>query len=144
MILDNPFLTIITRTCNRPNLLQENIESINKQTDGDFEHLFIVDEIGRGKIWAQASLNKFKNNIGIKGKYVFILDDDDILVDPNFVSVLKERSKDSNPDLIMFRGKLGNKIYPPDVHFGKPPIHTKICTFCFATERNLYMENIHH
>jgi len=139
----NPFLSIVTRTCNRPNLLKICTDSVKAQTDQDLEQLFIIDEIGRGKVWAQASLNEYKDKLNINGKYVMVLDDDDFLVDLSFVEVLKNTVGCSSPDIIFFRGLLGNKLYPPDELWEKPPVHARICTFCFAVKKDFYMRFIH-
>ena len=144
MVAKNPFLTIVTRTCKRPNLLKICVDSIKAQTDQDLEQSFIVDDVGKGKVWAQASLNLYKDQLGIQGRYVMVLDDDDYLIDPTFVEILKKVVGDSSPDIIFFRGLLGNKLYPPDEFWEKPPVHARICTFCFAVKKELYMNLIHN
>ena len=76
----SPFLSIVTRCFKRPSLLERNKESVYNQLDQDWEHIFIVDDIGMGMEAANKALALNKHLIS--GEYVFILDDDDILVLP--------------------------------------------------------------
>jgi glycosyltransferase involved in cell wall biosynthesis len=142
---NSPFLSIITRTCKRPNLLKKCVESVTGQTDKDFEHLFIVDNEGRGKVWAQASLSGYKDQLGIKGKYVMVLDDDDYIADHTFIEYIKNfiQLVDRDPEIIFFKGNIGGRILPPEKFWGKAPVHAQIGSFCFLVKKELYLKQIH-
>jgi GT2 family glycosyltransferase len=107
-----PALSIITRTCQRPNELQRCINSVLNQTDPDFEHLIIPDEIGHGLYWANRQIAECASKI--KGDYVYILDDDDLIVSYFFIEDLKKliNNLDSKPDVIVCRGVLNNEKLP--------------------------------
>ena len=103
-------LTIITPTYNRGNLLWKCFESLSKQTNKDFQWI-VVDDGSRDEtksiVESMISLHGgfdmeyvFKKNGGkhtamnashkyIKGKYVLILDSDDILTEDAVETVLK-------------------------------------------------------
>ena len=82
-----PFLTIVTRCYKRPKALQKNIRSLKAQTDPDYEQVFIIDKEGYGLAAADQALNKYRDiNCG---DYIMVLDDDDIVIDPQFIEKLK-------------------------------------------------------
>jgi hypothetical protein len=114
-----PFLSIVTRTCRRPELLTQNIQSVMRQTCQDIEQVFLVDKTGshpEGNIlWANMHLIKCRERA--IGRYVFILDDDGVLIDPTFVERLKEHAdKMGYPDVILTRSR-------PAAHTKLPPDH---------------------
>jgi len=116
----DPFLTIATRTCIRPKTLTENIKSVRNQTDLDLQQMFIVDQVGKG-MWC-ANKSFYENKHRVKGKYVFILDDDRIITDVNFITKIKEAAK-TNPDIIMIRSTQGNRDFPAQDNWGKKKIY---------------------
>ncbi len=143
-----PFLTIITRHhVGRPLFLQSCRESLLKQTDQNFEHIILVDDVGRGMLYANKIFNTMKSKTQIYGQYVLILDDDDIIIYPDFVKDLKKviSRVPVNPDIVYFKGI----IYPyekslPDKGWGDKPIHRDIGSFCFVTKPYLYYKHIHN
>jgi len=96
-----PFLTIITRhKAERAELFEVCKASIEAQTDRDWQHLVIEDEVGRGVPWAN---KQFEAHAGeVEGDYVFILDDDDKLVEPRFVALMRNVAW-SEPALIVVK-----------------------------------------
>lgn len=90
----------------RPEALERNKHSINRQTCKDYEHFLIVDRYRQGKHWANAQIYNYRHTY--KGKYISILDDDDYLTDALFIENLKMIAEEYNPDVIFCKGKLYN------------------------------------
>jgi hypothetical protein len=142
-----PFLSIITRRKEgkRGELFKNHTESIKKLKSFDFEQIFIVDPVGYGMLEANTSFQYVKDQI--KGEWVYLLDDDDFLTDPNFVGILKENHEDV--DVIFFKNKIltgdGDQIYPkPDSWESRVPKRGQIGGSCFAVRRWVYDKYIHY
>jgi hypothetical protein len=99
------FLTILTRCYKRPTYLKKCIESVQRQTKKDFHQEFIIDEIGIGinethkRFWTQ----------DVDSDYVYVLDDDDILTDENFIKKLQELG---NFDCCICQARIRETILP--------------------------------
>lgn len=131
-------MTFVTRCYNRPEALKRNISSVKAQTDQDYEHLFIVDDVGRGIYWANQQFYKRRGEV--KGDYVKLLDDDGELIDEDFIKTI--RSLDS-PDVVMFKQIVDKNIYPsPEVWEKKYPIINKISGGCFCVKNHIYQKHI--
>ena len=142
--MKQPFLTIVTRSYKKPKCLQKCIESVEAQTDPDYEQIFIIDEVGRGLAWADQALaeNAHKCN----GKYVMVLDDDDYILTPNFIKLIKHTTARRDPDIIIWRGQFvdANMTLPGRDHlWGVKPIITQIGSFNYCARNHLYKEHIH-
>jgi len=113
-----PFLTFYTPTYRRPKLLADCVASVQRQSDSDWQHLIIPDEVGIGIGGMFAAV---KLNVGqIHGKYVYFLQDDDIIVDQDFVAGLKEFTKDNNyPPVVIVRNIKG-PLNLPDIWQARP------------------------
>jgi glycosyltransferase involved in cell wall biosynthesis len=99
----NPFLTVITRCCRRPDMLRDNIQSVQRQSCKDWEQLFLVDPDGRHEdpiLWANQQFSRHEGYVS--GEYVCALDDDGVLIDENAFAVVKETVSDE-PDVVMVR-----------------------------------------
>lgn len=106
-----PTLSIITRSCCRPTELQRCINSILTQTDPDFEHIIIPDEVAHGIYWANRQIKEQANKLN--GRYVYIIDDDDYISNCRFIEDLKKLLENlTDPDVIICRGQLNGKSYP--------------------------------
>lgn len=80
-----PFFSVITRTMpGRAELLERCARSVNAQAFPSVEHLILRDEIGVGVAQAQTMMH----TASPRGEYVFVLDDDDYLSDPNVLEQL--------------------------------------------------------
>ena len=144
-----PFLTIITRCCKRPAGLARAIESVQTQTDKDFEQVFIVDEVGKGLTWANRQFHE--QRMRAEGEYVFVLDDDDVLATPDFVTRLKECAAQWDmPDVILLRHQqlAPTKALLPPPHVwslnwetGERPTRWAGSVYCFAIRRELWLAN---
>lgn len=139
----NPFLSIITRCCKRPNGLTKNQQSINSLTDKDFEQVFIEDEIGYGMLEANTSFQYVKNII--KGEYVYLLDDDDFIVEPRMIEELK---KYKSYDVIFVKNKIltgdGDQLYPKKSIWKGTPKRGTIGGSCFVVKKEIYKKYISH
>ena len=141
---DQPFLSIVTRSYKKPNCLKRNIASVEMQTDQDLEQIHIVDDVGRGLAWADQALhhNMHRNN----GKYVMVLDDDDLILNKHFITLLKHVAERKKPDVIIWRGKfLEANITLPliDQYWGRYPIRAFIGSFNYCLRNELYQKHIH-
>ena len=109
-----PQISVIVPTYNRPEMLNEALESILKQTFKNFE-VVVVNDAGMSVEDVVLKLNKTKNityvshaknrglaaarNTGIKiarGKYIALLDDDDLFY-PNHLETAMEHVSDETP-----------------------------------------------
>lgn len=137
-----PFLTIVTRCYKRPEALKINITSVTSQKSEDWEQVFIVDDVGRGYLWANESL--YHNRHRVKGDYVFILDDDDHLTYDGFVDDLKSIVKRHNPAIIMVKATTPHihKILPTDLVWKKHPIVRHIGTGNFVVRNDIWQKYI--
>lgn len=117
---DVPFLTIVTRCCRRPRMLRLNILSVLAQTCRDVEHVFLVDLAGAHRggnvLWANRQFRRYKARM--KGRYVFLLDDDGVLYSPDFVEQAKKIADAHEPDVILCRSR---QPALPGVHAVLPP-----------------------
>lgn len=113
-----PLLSIITRSYQRPTELKRCIDSVLNQTDPDFEHIIVPDEIGHGIHWANRQITE--QAYKLNGQYVYILDDDDYVVTSDFIKdfrILLENIDSS--DVIICCGTLNGERYPK---FWKEPL----------------------
>lgn len=153
------FLTVVTRTCRRPQQLERNIESLLLQDDPDWEQLLLVDRTGRHDIdpilWANEQFGHHADLV--RGQYVYMLDDDCYLVDRRFVSKLKRKAV-TDPDLILVKtntrqidGK--RHIYPArriwnlKWECGRRPKKWSGSGSCVVVKRHLWQQHIpqyHH
>lgn len=124
------FLEIVTRTFGqRPAALQRCIESIAQQTDGDYMHTIIRDDEGRGVAWAVGNLAQHVAG----GDYVFVLDDDDVLVRRTLVAELKQIVAEHDPDVIMLRAShVDFGVLPHNGSWGREPQLGDVGTSCYV------------
>jgi hypothetical protein len=119
------FLTVLTRTCNRPRALAANQASLRKQTDPDYEQVLLPDPEAHGVAWA----NERMRNVGhlIRGEYAMVLDDDDLLTDPALIADLKGIARGMAPDVIVTRMDHGPRgILPGAEDWGGIPARGRI------------------
>lgn len=142
---DVPFLTVVTRCFKRPLLLRENVKSLKRQTDPDYEQVFIIDRKGLGLAAADKALNEYKDlNIG---RYILVLDDDDMVLESRFIATIKAIAKNKDPDVMIWRGRFGKgyltDLPPKDTNWGKTVVKAKIGSFNYAIKNELYKRYIH-
>lgn len=135
-----PFLTIVTRTCNRPKALKRNRASVARQSDKDYEHIFLVDQTRHGKLWANQQFYLHRHRV--TGDYVFLLDDDDYLVYIDFIKSIRQIVRTHTPHVIMVKMQTHAHIFPkPDV-WKKHIIMGSIGTSCFCVSNPVYQRHI--
>lgn len=144
--MDNiPFLTVVTRCFKRPLLLQANVKSLKAQTDPDYEQIFIIDRVGKGLAAADQVLGEHKELN--TGRYVLVLDDDDMILEPGFIAAIKKVAKNKDPDVMIWRGRFGKgyltDLPPKDTNWGKAVVKAKIGSFNYAIKNELYKKFIH-
>lgn len=111
-----PFIEVLTRSFRRPSLLNQNIESLEEQTSKNFVQTLFIDDVGIGVPAANAQFADVKP----VGKYVWILDDDDLCTRPTLFEEVEKLAKESKPAVVIVRfdhSHLG--ILPSDETFGR-------------------------
>ena len=144
----NPFLSIITRVMKdkRPEAYGAHKESIKRLESKDFEELMIIDSVGYGVHEANRSLSEAIGRVS--GDYVYLLDDDNFLLNPKMIDSLKKVSKKHNPDVIIFRAYIRNgkydDIYPTSHVWRKEIKACHIGGICFAVKREIFDKFIYY
>lgn len=144
-----PFLTIITRCYKRPVGISKNQESVHSLEYKDIEQIFIRDNEGVGMLEANRSFSYPEVLEEIKGDYVFLLDDDDFIVNPKMVEILKSVvTTQESPDIIFFRmniiGGPNGDLYPTPETWGVGPKIAHIGGSCFVVRADIYKKHIHN
>jgi len=117
-------------------------DSVARQTCRDYEHVFIYDKTEKGCGFPQAQ--KMLAKAAINTKYAMPLDDDDVLIYPDFVADLRMITQLGNYDLIIFKGHhIGHGVLPLNSLWKKPPECGGICSFCVAVKKELWDKYIH-
>ncbi len=130
------FLTILTRSYRRPESLARCVQSVARQTDPDAEQIVLHDPVGRGVGWSYLNLRY----VTPRGEYVFLLDDDDYLIDDGFVAALKQFAHDNRkPDIIYVQMDVSGTVMPIWEHGLQ---RGYIAASCFALRRNVWIEHI--
>jgi len=139
-----PFLTIVTRVMagKRNGLFAKHKQSISALNSTDYEQIFVIDRHQSGLLAANTSFQFVKP----KGEFVYLLDDDDFIVEHDFVDLLKTKR---DADVIFFKMKIltgdGDQIYPKPQSWGtRQPKRGQIGGSCFAVKRWVYERYIHH
>ena len=129
------FLTIVTRTFRRPVGLARCIDSVARQSDPDVEHIILHDSIGRGVGWSYENLRSAQPG----GEYVFILDDDDYLIDEGFVAALKQFVVEhERPEIVFVGMDVQGRILP---EWSEGLRLGDIAVSCFALRRDVWLEH---
>lgn len=138
-----PFLSVVTRSCGRAKQFARAKKSLATQTDPDYEHVVIIDKVGRGLHAANKSLAKNKHRV--RGQYVFILDDDNYVNDVRFIKHLKNVVSQHKVDIILFKAhrKPFSQILPSKRVWGIRPILGEIDSCCFVVKRAVWQKHIH-
>ena len=142
------FLSIVTRhMLSRPALYERHLQSLLAQTDRNFEQVLIVDETGNGLRWAN---EQFAVHAGrVTGDYVLLLDDDDVLAEPDAVAALRAAVRvttlqETAPDIVMFRCDCGPGvgILPDGVAWQKRPVLGHVGGSCFIVRNEVWQRHI--
>ena len=113
-------------------MLARNRESLFAQTDTDFEHIMLIDEIGMGIPQTHFWIVEEKKRP--KGQYILILDDDELIDDQEFIANMKRIAKKHDPDIIMFRNDRMGFVIPTNDRWGRRPECGYVGMACFAVK----------
>lgn len=131
------FLEVLTRCYKRPVMLGNNRRSLAAQTDPDWEQVFLDDVVGRGVPWAQENLAHYSTHL--RGRYIWILDDDDQCIRPTLVAELKAIAAAHDPDVIMVKMDHGIRGILPDVgYWGQPPVCAHVGCSAYVVRREVW------
>ena len=136
-----PFLTVVTRHLPaRADLLERNQASLRAQTDQDYEQVVITDFDGGGFKQAVAMLRNAAHSLN--GRYVLILDDDDVIEDRHAISILKSTvgagSPRPEPPAVIFRGRHAELGVLPGYSWLREPVRGDIGVFDFVLRADVY------
>jgi predicted O-methyltransferase YrrM len=137
-----PFLSIITRCYKRPKLLEINVKSVDAQSDQDIEHLLIQDNRGVGIGGANQSFFRLRDLV--EGQWVYILDDDDRLVYPDFVKELKKIVRQHDPQVVMVKVEVERPGYILPDTWENRPILNRIRSLNYIVKSALWKRYISH
>ena len=127
------FLSVITRTFKRPKMFKVNRQALKMQTCQDYEAIVLKDLKGIGVAETHAQFH----TLDVKGDYVWIYDDDTVLVDDTFIEKLKALALDMHPDVIIAKALVTNMIFPD----GWPPTEGKIDTANIIVSRDVWLKH---
>lgn len=142
------FLTIVTRCCQRPKMLGENIQSVINQSCHDVEQIFIVDHSRQGIQKADRALALNKGRVD--GEWVYIMDDDCQLLDNHFIETAKDIGQESQLDIIMVKSRRPpgppsrQSIVPTPNVWGGVLRHGSCNCLCYVMRNHLWKKHIHH
>lgn len=116
--------------------------SIKKQMSDDYIHIISRDDktkYGYGMLLANQSLAK----VFPDARYVMVIDDDDMIIDSDFVKIFKEIVDDNNPEIVFFKGIVFGREIPPLDFWEKPPACNQISGSCFAVRIDIWKKYVH-
>lgn len=137
MAASEPFLEIITRVFRRPAMLERNQASLEAQTDPDWRQTLLIDEQGRG-------INRSHENLGryalkLVGRYIWILDDDDLCIRPTLVAELKLIVTAHRPEVIMLKMDHGPRgVLPGPADWGREVKLGGVGVSAYVVRRDLW------
>jgi len=120
-----PFLTIVTGCYLRPVMLERNITSVLVQTERSWEQIFLYGD-------AESGIDGFHQRLGERqdeytGRYIYVLPDDDMLVDSGFIAGLRRIYAEHDPDVVMVKAdKLQFGILPTERVWGGKLIFSEV------------------
>jgi hypothetical protein len=138
--VSRPFLTFLTPTYKRPNLLQACMASVQAQTAVEhIEHIVLPDYVGRGVGGMFTQLPLYAESV--HGDYVHILCDDDVLANTHVVAqVRKFAEREGMPPVLLVKAQKGDATWPA----GKPwpPRCGAIDLGCCITRRDVWQRYV--
>jgi len=130
----------------RPNMQKVCFDSVKNQTCDDYQHFLIQGAMREAEPGYSYKTSGFAPEHGltkpwpIDARYVMVLDDDNMLVDPDFIKDFKELVERENPDIVFFKGEIkGWGTYPS---WAKHPVAGEIDWFCYAVKREFWQRYI--
>lgn len=137
-----PFLSVITRhLMSRPNTLIVNQASLRMQSDPDYEQIIEIDDIGRG--WQFVLDMTRRGAHRAQGSYIFILDDDDILINMDAIQLWKQATQ-TMPLAVIHKAWIADLGLMPIPAFWKhEPMIGEISNTNYLVSREIFMEYIY-
>lgn len=137
-----PFLTILTRHHKRPWMLERCRASVLAQTCDDYEHVILHDHVGLG---IRGSHQMAIDHAGhYRGRYIWMLDDDDWLIEPGFVDAIKRTAEAHNdPPVIVVRANHPSGLLPSDEHWHRAPELGHIGMPCVVVRADVWRQWAH-
>ena len=135
------FLSIVTRTCRRPKALAKCKRFVKAQDCQDYEHIIIVDEIGRGAPWANRMLAK-RDWSDLNGDYVYILDDDNLLLKGAITAMQNGAGQHDLLICKINRLKRVQRSFPEDEYWEMPPVYRHIDIGCVVLRIDLFLHSV--
>ena len=112
-------------------------ESVRAQTLS-CQHVVVHDEVGVGIAGMYAAIKDHAQLV--TGRYVMVLSDDNVLVEPGFADALQIRCRANGyPDVVVFQGQTGGTLQPAS--WGGEPVETMIDLSCFAVQREIWQKH---
>lgn len=135
-------LEIVTRHLYTRKLQLKRLEkSLAGQTSQHFIHTILVDDVGVGVEKANVTLREFAPSF--TGDYIWLIDDDDIIINETIVADLEQIAEEFKPDVIMILVKhpSGEGRLPPSELWMRRPEINQISMSNFITRRDIYQAN---
>lgn len=131
-----PFLEVLTRSYKRPIMLAANRASMEAQLCRDWKQTLLPDLIGRGIGWSTENMAAYAPYL--VGEYIWILDDDDLCILPEFVGGLRDIATRHNPDVIFVRMDHGGGRILPTKYWEQAPRCGEIGVSAFVVRRPIW------
>lgn len=138
----SPFLTIYTPTL-RPKNLLACMSSVKAQTlAGAIQHLIVPDYLGVGIVEAFYRWPALYAPV-VRGQYVVLMGDDDVLAADTAVEQLAHLAKSYDyPDVLIVSAEKGHLGRLPYASNG-PPVCGQIDLNCVVTRRDVWLQHVH-
>lgn len=133
-----PFLTVVTRTFQRPQMLERCVASVWAQADKDFQHIVLADDVGVGIAGSYQQMIDEADRY--RGQYIYILDDDDVLTDDQLIVDLKRIADRHNPDVVMVKAEHPELGVLPEP-WEDEPVYSQVCVSNFVVKAGVWREN---
>ena len=126
--------------------MQECKESVAQLVDDDYQHVVVVDEVGVGHDGSYKLCIDAFDEGRAEGRYIWFLDDDDRLADPEFIGKLKQVAEENggDPPVIVVRHMNAQRIWPEDQYWGKAPVRRHIGNGCMIYRRDVWRKYADH
>lgn len=136
-----PFLTIFTRHLpSREEEFARCVKSIRNQPCHDYQHLVVEDVTPYDVHEADKLFHIHRDEV--VGRYVHMLDDDDYLIDNDFIGTVRQIAEDDDPDVVIVKMHRAmpqfDDVLPPSHLWGKRPEPGKIGAPCFVVRASVW------
>ncbi len=138
-----PFLSIYTPTFRRPKGLADNLRSVGIQTAAaHIEQVVVPDHVGHGIVGSLYGRLKWYAP-WMRGEYVSILCDDDVLAEETVVAKVKAFAEKKNypPVIVVNAEKAGLEL--PSYPDGTAPQPGEIDLCCLIFRRDIWLQHMH-